>query len=98
MPDQCAVCGQDFKIEDGFFLGATYVSYALTIALTVPLLAVSYFVFNLDFMWMLPVLAVLLFLLMPPILRLSRSIWINFFVYYEEDWKKYAHKHLDVKE
>lgn len=98
MPDRCPVCGQDFKMEDGFFLGATYVSYAITIAVTVPLLAAAYVLFNLDFMWMLPLFFALLVVLMPPVLRVSRSIWFNFFVHYEEDWPKYARKHLDVKE
>ncbi|MCG9911615.1 MAG: DUF983 domain-containing protein [Flavobacteriales bacterium] len=94
MPDNCPVCGQDFKIEDGFYLGATYVSYAITVALLVPLLAISYFLFNLDFMWLLPILVVLLTLLMPPILRVSRSIWINFFVHYNPEWKKIDEEYL----
>lgn len=94
MPDNCPVCGQDFKIEDGFYLGATYVSYAITVALMVPLLAISYFLFNLDFMWLLPVMVVLLVLLMPPILRISRAIWINFFVHYNPEWKKIAEEYL----
>lgn len=98
MPDRCAVCGQDFKMEDGFYLGATYVSYAITVAVTVPLLALAYYLFRLDFMALLPIFIVLLFVLMPPVLRVSRSIWFNFFVHYEPDWKKYAHRYLDVKE
>ena len=98
MPDRCAVCGQDYRMEDGFYLGATYVSYAITVGITVPLLAGAYFLFHLDFMALLPIFVVLLIVLMPPILRISRAIWFNFFVHYEEDWKKYAHKHLDVKD
>ena len=35
MPKKCSECGQDFEIETGFYYGAMYVSYALTIALTV---------------------------------------------------------------
>lgn len=96
--DHCHVCGQDFKVEDGFYLGATYVSYAITVGFTVPLLAVSYYVFDLDFMALLPIMIGLLLVLTPPIVRISRSIWINFFVHYDPDWKKHAHRYLDVKE
>jgi uncharacterized protein (DUF983 family) len=98
MPDRCGVCGQDYKVEDGFYLGATYVSYALSLIVTLPLLAVLYFGFKLDFMWMLPLFILLLLILMPPIVRLSRSIWFNFFVHYDPEWKKYAAKYLDVEE
>ena len=33
--DNCPKCNQDFQIEAGFYLGAMFVSYGLTIALTV---------------------------------------------------------------
>ena len=83
LPDECPVCKQDFKMEDGFFLGATYVSYALTVAITIPLLALAYYLFDLDFMQMLPVLIGIVLIVIPPVIRLSRSIWFNFFVQYE---------------
>lgn len=35
MPKQCPVCGQATEIEVGFYYGTGYVSYALTIALSV---------------------------------------------------------------
>jgi uncharacterized protein (DUF983 family) len=98
MPDCCAVCGQDFKVEDGFYLGATYVSYAITVAFAVPFLALAYFVFHLDLVWMLALMGIFLLALMPPIVRFSRSIWINFFIFYDEEWPEHAKKHLNVKE
>ncbi len=98
MPDCCAVCGQDFKVEDGFYLGATYVSYAITVAFAVPFLAFAYFVFRLDLVWMLALMGIFLLALMPPIVRFSRSIWINFFIFYDEEWPEHAKKHLNVKE
>lgn len=98
MPDRCSVCGQDFRVEDGFYLGATYVSYGITVAITVPILALAYVLFHLDFMLLLPIFILLLVILMPPIVRVSRSIWFNFFVHYDPEWKTYAHRHLDVKE
>jgi len=35
MPNRCPKCNQDFQIEAGFYLGAMFVSYALTVALNV---------------------------------------------------------------
>lgn len=97
MPDRCSVCGQDFKVEDGFFLGATYVSYFMTVGITLPLLALAYFAFDLAFIDLLPIFIGLLIVLTPPVVRFSRSIWMNFFVHYDAEWKKYADKYLDVK-
>jgi len=87
MPDHCPVCGQDYKMEDGFFLGATYISYAMTVAVTVPILAAAYWLFKLDYMHLLPLFIVLLILLMPFVLRVSRVVWFNFFVQYDKDWR-----------
>ncbi|MCS6982169.1 MAG: DUF983 domain-containing protein [Flavobacteriales bacterium] len=88
MEDRCRVCGQDFIIEDGFFLGATYVSYAISVALAVPLMLLLVLVFH----WSLPpILAVLfgvLLIFMPGIVRISRAAWFSFFVRYDPDWEK----------
>jgi len=93
MPDRCPICRQDFKMEDGFFLGATYVSYGITIGITVPVLAIIYFIFKIDYAQMLPIFIALLIALIPPVVRVSRSIWFNIFVGYEDDWKNlYAKK------
>ena len=35
MPKECSVCGQPTEIEVGFYYGTGYVSYALTVALSV---------------------------------------------------------------
>ena len=38
MHKECAACGEDFEREPGFYFGAAYVSYALTVALWVAVL------------------------------------------------------------
>ena len=84
MPERCEVCGQKYELETGFFYGAMYVSYALTIALSVALwVAISVFV---DITWWLFFIidVAVLVLIAPYIFKLSRSVWINFFVHYEE--------------
>src|ERR1700733_13712412 len=35
MSDKCSTCGQPFELEVGFYYGTGYVSYALTVAITV---------------------------------------------------------------
>jgi len=91
---QCEVCGENFEREPGFYFGAAYVSYALTVALWVALF-VALTVFDMigimDFSFfddgfLLFILGiVLLIVLLPLIYRFSRVIWINLFVKYRSD-------------
>lgn len=101
MNKNCPVCGQATEIEVGFYYGTSYVSYALTVALSVATL-VAWFVLigmstsdNRFFYW-LGFNAVFLLLLQPWLMRLSRSLWISWFVRYDRDWK--IHEPEDVSE
>ena len=101
MNKNCPVCGQATEIEVGFYYGTSYVSYALTVALSVATL-VAWFVLigmstsdNRFFYW-LGFNAVFLLLLQPWLMRLSRSLWISWFVRYDRDWKH--HEPEDVSE
>ena len=84
----CDACGEDFTREPGFYFGAAYVSYALTVALWIAVL-VALTCFDV-WGWMkfgmfshpvtfLGTGITLLLVLMPLIYRLSRSIWIAMF-------------------
>jgi len=94
MHQECSNCGEPFQREPGFYYGAAYVSYGLTIALWVAVL-VALIVFDaiglISFSFMEnPILFLsigigLLLVLLPILYRLSRAIWINFFVKYRED-------------
>lgn len=88
MEDRCRVCGQDFKIEDGFFLGAMYVSYAITVAITVPLMLILYLGLGLDYFPVMGILVAVLIILLPWIVRISRAAWFNFFVHYDPEWER----------
>ena len=101
MNKECPVCGQPTEIEVGFYYGTSYVSYALSIALSVATL-VAWFVLigmsthdNRFFYW-LGFNTVLLIVLQSWIMRVSRSLWISWFVKYDPDWK--SHKPMDVSE
>ncbi len=87
------MCGQPSEKEPGFYYGTGYVSYALAVAISVSSF-VAWFVLigmsvkdNRFFFWI-GTNAVLLIFLQPWLMRLSRSIWISWFVKYEPDWNK----------
>ncbi|MBK9959488.1 MAG: DUF983 domain-containing protein [Chitinophagaceae bacterium] len=92
MPETCAECGQRFHLEPGFWYGTGYVSYALTIVFS----AVSFILwwliigFSLDdyrlFYWLIAN-AVLLIVLQPWLMRLSRSVYLRFFITYDEEYE-----------
>ncbi len=91
MPERCAVCGQPFELEVGFYYGTGYVSYALSVALTVATF-VAWFVLigmsvkdNRFFYWM-GFNIVLLIVLQPWLMRISRVIYLYFFVKYDPEY------------
>ena len=93
MNTNCTLCGQSAEMEPGFYYGTGYVSYALAVAISISTF-VAWFVLigmsvhdNRFFIWI-GFNAVFLILLQPWLMRLSRSIWISWFVKYEPDWKK----------
>ncbi len=91
MNTQCPVCGQPLELEPGFYYGTSYVSYALTVALSVATLVAWWVIIGLSttdnrFFWWLGINAVLLLLSQPYLMRLSRSIWLSFFVKYNPNW------------
>jgi len=94
MHDRCSVCGQRTEIEVGFYYGTSYVSYALTVAFSVATF-IAWWIFigfsiydNRLFYW-LAINAVLMVLLQPVFMRLSRSMWLSWFVKYDPEWKKH---------
>jgi len=101
MNKNCPVCGQPAEIEVGFYYGTSYVSYALTVALSVATLIAWYVIIGMStsdnrFFYWLGFNAVFLVLLQPWLMRVSRSLWISWFVRYDPYWKE--HKPEDVSE
>jgi len=91
MNEHCPVCGQRTEIEVGFYYGTGYVSYALTIAFSVSTFVAWWVLigFSIDdnrvFYW-LAINAFLLIALQPLFMRLSRTLWLSWFVKYDPDW------------
>jgi len=101
MNKDCPVCGQASELEVGFYYGTSYVSYALTVALSVATLVAWYVIIGLStsdnrFFFWLGFNAVFLMLLQPWLMRVSRSFWISWFVKFDPNWKE--HQPEDVSE
>lgn len=101
MNTTCPVCSQPTEIEVGFYYGTSYVSYLLTILISVASL-LAWWIFvglsvndNRFFFWV-GFNAGLLLLLQPWLMRVSRSLWISWFVKYDPDWAD--HRPGDVSE
>ena len=77
MPDRCPNCGQDFIIEPGFYLGALWVSYPIVIALELIFIAISLFVLKQTLTVSFIVASLLLLMLSPVLIRVSRSLFIH---------------------
>ena len=80
MHDQCPVCRQDFIIEPGFYYGAMYISYAITIAIEVAVFMVLYVFFHDPELWIYIVaITVTLLILSPLVFRISRMLMLTYF-------------------
>ncbi len=95
MNEHCPVCGQPTDLETGFYYGTGYVSYAITVVFSILTFIIWWVTigFSLDdtrFFWWMGINAVVLVLIQPFIMRLSRTFWLSMFVKYDPEWK--AHK------
>ena len=91
MYERCEVCGQPMEPEVGFYYGTGFVSYALSIMICVGtfvawILVVGMSLNDNRIFWWMGVNAVLLLAIQPLLMRLSRTIWLAFFVHYDPQW------------
>ena len=74
--ERCPVCGLKFEREDGYFLGAMYISYGLGIAAIAALAALVWLVLGWPLMKSVTA-GIVLFLPLAPVLTLmARVLWI----------------------
>ncbi|OIR06986.1 hypothetical protein GALL_108930 [mine drainage metagenome] len=96
MVEHCPVCHQRTEIEVGFYYGTGYVSYALSIAFIVTCFVAWWVLigmsFSIDdnriFYWM-GTTFILLIIVQPLLMRLSRTLWLSWFVQYDPNWKEH---------
>ena len=92
MYDNCPVCNQKYDLEPGFWYGTGYVSYALAVAVSTTtfiawLVLIGVSTDDNRIFWWLGLNAVLLVVIQPWLMRLSRVIYMRFFVRYDENYE-----------
>jgi hypothetical protein len=100
MNSACPVCGQPLNIEVGFYYGSSYISYAFSLAISAATF-IAWWIFvgisvndNRVLYWF-PFNALVLIILQPYLMRVSRTGWLAFFVPYDKDWKTNPPKPLE---
>ncbi len=85
--DNCPKCNFKYMMEPSFFYGAMYVNYGITVALSIATFVLSTLILNLTLLQCFAAITFILIVLAPFNMRLSRIIWINMFVSYNENKK-----------
>jgi len=83
--NNCSSCDLKYHLEPSFFTGSMYVSYPIGIAFTVPPFIISHVVCKASLLTTFFAITGTLIIGLPIIARLSRNLWINFFVNYDKD-------------
>lgn len=103
MPEHCPECGQRYDLEQGFWYGTGYVSYALAVAISVSSFVAWWVLVGIStednrVFWWLGLNALLLVLIQPWMMRLSRVIYLYFFVSYDSEYKQTSPREFDHKQ
>lgn len=88
MNESCACCGLKYEKEPGFFQGAMYVSYALMAGWFIITWGVDRFFINAEIGSYLTFFITSIILFMPLTFRISRLLWLNFFIKYDKNYSK----------
>ncbi len=82
----CNICGLKYAKEPGFYYGAMYVAYALGVALFVTLwVSFNLFIPSLSTGWQIAIIIFATIILAPYLYALSKIIWANMFIKYDQD-------------
>ena len=93
MYDECPVCRQKFELEPGFWYGTGYVSYALVVLFSGITFIAWWLIVGIStednrvLYWLL-FNGLLIIILQPWCMRVSRVAYLNFFVKYNENYDK----------
>lgn len=91
MYEECPVCHQPTDIEVGFYYGTGYISYLLCIVIVIALFLLWLVTIGFSFQdqrFLFWIIFTCLFLaaLQPWLMRVSRILWLSFFVNYDGNW------------
>lgn len=82
----CKNCNLKYEIEPGFWYGAMYVSYGLTVFIAILTWLIMYILNkDMDIFIQISIISFLIIILFPVVYFLSRLIWINLFVSYNKN-------------
>ena len=82
--DNCPKCNLKYMMEPSFFYGAMYVNYGIIVALFVAVFIICKLILDLTIIQSFAAIIITSLILAPFNLRLSRIIWINMFVKYDD--------------
>ncbi len=88
MKTNCSHCQLKYMMEPSFYYGAMYVTYGLTVGISIITFAISTLLFKLSLLQSFIPIVIVLILTAPISLRFSRIIWINIFVHYNPNYIK----------
>ncbi len=85
MHENCPHCELRYEVEPSFFYGAMYVSYGYSVALFVATYIIMNWIYEPSITDIIIALALVVLVLSPLVLRLSRITWLNLFVKYNPE-------------
>ena len=84
---ECNNCNLKYDMDPGFFQGSYYVSYGLGVALFVAIFILKMLILrDLDYLSTLILMVLVLLILAPLLFALSKIIWINLFVHFDNTY------------
>jgi uncharacterized protein (DUF983 family) len=87
--ENCSVCGLKYAKEPGFYYGAMYVSYAISVAIFVTFwVSFNLFFDEVSAFLQLTIIVVAFLLATPYVYALSKIIWANLFIKYDPNCLK----------
>ena len=92
MHEHCPECGQRFELETGFWYGTGYVSYGLTVAISVITFLLWWIIIGVStnddrLLYWLIFNGVLVIVAQPWLMRISRVLYLYMFVKYNPNYK-----------
>jgi hypothetical protein len=88
MPENCPVCGQSYLPEIGFWWGSMYISYGISVGLSLVTVLFLWLVMDWSDWAILGTNFALMIAILPLAFRYARGVWFNMFVRFDP---KYAH-------
>lgn len=87
MHQKCSNCSLLFEPEPSYYTGSMYVSYGLTVGISIAVFVLLYFVFDISMLAYLIINGLVLLILIPYTFRFSRSLWITMFIKFDPNAK-----------